>query len=211
MHPAKPEPKSASTYSTAWATLALCSQVPFQSHASTTADTNRMQFAVTNALNWLDKNELGLMARWKDYPANAPSITSVSISGLVTHVKTVCDPDADMQRLHRQWLERLPLDILDAASAEASNTYLLLANGALDFDRTRHYVLQWALVATVDAYASGSLAQRARALQWIERILRPSLISPEVRNQNWVAAELLYALTYLQKRVAVAPDMIAKS
>jgi hypothetical protein len=63
-------------------------------------------------------------------------------------------------------------------------------------------VLQWQLVATVDAFAAGTLAQRAAALQWIEWILTPGLVSPEVRNQNWVSAELLYALKYLQAHVA---------
>jgi hypothetical protein len=62
-------------------------------------------------------------------------------------------------------------------------------------------VLQWALVATVDAYAAGNLAQRAAAVQWIERILKPALLGPEVRSQRWVAAELLFALAHLQAHV----------
>jgi hypothetical protein len=93
-------------------------------------------------------------------------------------------------------------EVTNANTTEVSNTYITPATGGLDFDRTRHYVLQWELVATVDAYAAGDLNQRATALQWLERILIPGLASPEVRNQNWVSAELLYGLRYLQANVA---------
>jgi hypothetical protein len=163
-----------------------------------TADpaTGKIKFAIENSLNWLEKNEIVQAARWMDYPASSPSLKSVSISGLVVHVMRQCghgDPS-----LHRRWLASLPLDVTNANSTELSNTYITPIGGGLDFDRTRHYVLQWQLVATVDAYASGSLGERAAALQWIERILTPSLASPEVRNQSWVSAELLYALRYLQ-------------
>jgi hypothetical protein len=198
LHPAKAEPKSASTYATAWATLALCSQLPLQDPAD--PGTGKMKFAVENSLNWLEKNEITRSARWLDYPANSPSLKSVSISGLVVHVMQQCG-HADA-RVHRQWLSSLPLEIANANTTEASNTYVTPASGGLVFDRTRHYVLQWELVATADAYAAGDLTQRAAALQWLERILTPGLASPEVRNQNWVSAELLYGLRYLQANVA---------
>src|SRR5262245_32445592 len=198
LHPAKAEPKSAATYATAWATLALCSQLPLQDPAD--PGTGKIKFAIENSLNWLEKNEVTQSARWLDYPANSPSLKSVSISGLVVHVMQQCGHrDA---RVHRQWLSSLPLEITNANTTEASNTYITPSGGGLEFDRTRHYVLQWELVATVDAYAAGDMDQRAAALQWLERILAPGLASPEVRNQNWVSAELLYGLRYLQANIA---------
>ena len=198
LHPAKLEPKSASTYATAWATLALCSQLPLQDAADPA--TAKIKFAVENSLNWLEKNQVGQSARWMDYPANTPSVKSVSISGLVIHVLQQCG-HADA-RVQRAWLDGVPLGLTDANTTEVSNTYITPAGGGLEFDRTRHYVLQWAVLATVDSYAAGTLVERATALQWLERILTPGLASPEVRNQNWVSAELLYALKHLQDDVA---------
>jgi hypothetical protein len=202
LYPAKPEPKSAATYATAWATLALCTQLPLQDSADPT--TPKIKFAVENSLNWLEKNEIPQSARWMDYPASSPSLKSVSISGLVVHVTGQCGhSDA---RLHHDWLNNLPTEVSSASTTELSNTYITPIGGGLDFDRTRHYVLQWAVLATVDSYPDGTLLQRATALQWLERILTPGLASPEVRNQNWVAAELLYALSYLQAHVASPPS-----
>jgi hypothetical protein len=202
LYPAKLEPRSASSYATAWATLALCSQLPLQQGASAAA--GRINSAITRSFDWLSENEIAQSARWLDYPANTPALKSVSISGLIVHAKSVCG-GKQLRDLYRHWLKDLPSDITDANSTEVSNTYLTLSSGALDFDRTRHYSLQWSLIATVDAYEAGTLPQRAAALQWIERILTPGLVSPEVRNQNWVAAELLYALKHLREHVAAPP------
>lgn len=201
LHPTNWEPKNASTYATAWATLALCSQLPLQETAEN-AEADRIKRAIKSSLNWLDKSEISQSARWLDYPANSPSFRSASISGLIVHTKRACGNTGDAEALHRQWLDNLPIEVTSASTVEASNTYITLKNGNLDFDRTRHYTLQWSLVATVDAFQAGSLAQRAAALQWIERILTPGLASPEVRNQNWVSAELLYALKYLRAHAA---------
>ena len=161
----------------------------------------KIDFAVENAANWLAKSRVAGEARWPDYPANTPAIKSASISGLILHVLHTCQSKESIAELDRLWLTNLPVAVTSANETEASNTYITLKNGALDFDRTRHYVLQWSLIATVDAYKSGTLLQRAAALHWIERVLAANLASPEVRNQNWVAAELLYALEYLRAYV----------
>ena len=200
LHPATWEPKNASTYATAWATLALCSQLPLQ-QGTANAEPGKISAAIRNSLRWLAKSRLADTARWLDYPANSPSFKSASISALILHVKHSCGDSEGAEPLHREWLDSLPVEVANASTVEASNTYITLKNGNLDFDRTRHYTLQWALVATVDAFKAGTLVQRAAALQWIERILTPSLASPEVRNQNWVAAELLYALKYLRAHI----------
>lgn len=204
LYPAKPEPVNAGSYPTAWAAMALCSQLPLQQQSQYPADLDRINFAIENALNWLSKNEVVQAARWIDYPANSPAIKSVSIAGLVVHTMRQCGYTEGVPALHRRWLSALPFGVTTAGTTEVSNTNLYLKNEGLEFDRTRHYVLQWALIATVDAYASGSTAQRAAAVQWIERILKPELLSPEVRSQRWVAAELLYALRHLRAHMGAA-------
>jgi hypothetical protein len=181
LHPAKLEPRSASTYATAWAALALCWQLPLQEPADPRIA--KIKFAIANSLNWLEKNEIGQSTRWMDYPANTPSLKSISISGLVLHVLEQCGHDDP--RMQRAWLDGLSLDITNANTTEMSNTYITPSAGGLDFDKTRHAVLQWALLATVDSYAAGTLIERASALQWLERILTPNLLSPQVRNETW--------------------------
>jgi hypothetical protein len=201
LYPAKLEPSNASTYATAWAALALCSQLQLRpSDGDDDASVASAKFAVENALNWLAKNEVVRAARWVDYPANTSSRRSISISGLVIHVMNQCRYTEGLGALHQHWLDALPFEVTNANTTEASNADIFLDKG-LEFDRTRHYVLQWTLIATVDAYLSGNLAQRAAAVQWIERILKPTLLGPEVRSQRWVAAELLFALNYLQAHV----------
>jgi hypothetical protein len=194
--PPRPDPINAGTYPTAWATQALCSQLPLQT-TEPAVSIDKMNFAIENALNWLSKNEIVQAARWNDYPANSPFIKSASISGLIVHVMDACGYTEGATALHRHWLSSLPFEITSASTTEMSNTNTFLKDNGLGLDRTRHYVLPWVLIATVDAYASGTFLQRAAAMQWIERILRPALLNPEVRSQNWVEAELLYALKYL--------------
>jgi hypothetical protein len=202
LYPAKLDVSNASTYATDWAALALCTQLPLQKKfGQDDAVVARMSFAVENAVNWLAKNEVVQAARWFDYPANPSSMRSISVSGLTIHVLNQCGYTQGLTVLHQRWLDAMPFEVTSASMTEASNADIFLKQG-LEFDRTRHYVLQWALVATVDAYASGNLAQRAAAVQWIERILKPSLLGPEVRSQRWVAAELLFALSHLQAHAA---------
>lgn len=197
LHPTKPEPGSASTYATAWATLALCTQMPLQQKSGSSDDTGRIKAAVDKALAWLMQSEIQDTARWYDYPANGAKMNSASISGLVLHVLAKCGATSQLERQHRKWLDGMPAAIASASTAEVSNVMVTLASGGLDFDRTRNYVLQWTMIATVDAYASGSLLQKAAARQWLERILTPALVSDEVRKQTWVGAELLLALSNL--------------
>ena len=136
---------------------------------------------------------------------------TASISGLILHVMHKCGETGDLERLHRQWLTAIPVSVDNAGVAEFSNVMLPLDNGVTEFDRTRNYVLQWTLIVTVDAYADGSLLQRAAARQWLERILKPGLASPEVRKQSWVSAELLYALRHLAEHLDQPLPSLGKS
>ena len=54
------------------------------------------------------------------------------------------------------------------------------------------------LRTTVDAYASGSAMQKARAALWIEEALTRPLRPADLRNEHWTIAETLFALRYVQ-------------
>lgn len=204
LHPATQEPRNASTYATAWATLALCSQLPlYEKEAGGLSE--KIKASITSATDWMKRSAFAGEARWYDYPANDPHIKSISLSGLVLHTLHACGSPEMVREADPRWLDALPDGVTDASDTDVSNTYIELAGGELDFDRTRHYKLQWQLVATVDAYAAGNRMQKAAALQWIEAILKPGLASPDVRNKNWVSAELLYALKYLRKNESRDP------
>lgn len=209
LHPAKVEARNASTYATAWATLALCSLRP--QLAADKVRSEKASLAVDGALNWLSRSKVTGKARWFDYPANDPHIKSISISGLAIHALHVCGAEGLLAATDSAWLDEIDYTIVDANDTDVSNTYIELMDGALDFDRTRHYKLQWQLVATVDAYPRGDKVQRAAAVQWIETILTPELAGPEVRSKNWVASELLYALKYLRQYVDTQSRSTEKS
>jgi hypothetical protein len=57
--------------------------------------------------------------------------------------------------------------------------------------------LSWILAATVKAYPSGSLLQKARTLAWLERVLDdPAVRRADTRDLDWVRAEMLLGLAY---------------
>jgi len=56
--------------------------------------------------------------------------------------------------------------------------------------------LVWLIAATIDAYASGNIVERAFALSWLERVIASEPLE-QVKadsDDNWIAAELLIAL-----------------
>ena len=70
-------------------------------------------------------------------------------------------------------------------------------------DRFQQITLPWMLIATVDAYPSGDVFQKARARNWIDAALTEhSVLTADASTNNWWRAELLYALKYVRKLAA---------
>jgi hypothetical protein len=139
-------------------------------------------------------------ARWLDYPEGERTL---SVSGLIVHVLHQCGRQG-LEDLDREWLSNLPGVIPTATEKEASNKTIYDKNGRrVGTDDSRYYVLPWLIAATADAYPSGSDVQRASAREWISSALRRrGGVQEGIKvdgSDDWIAAELLYALAYLDE------------
>jgi hypothetical protein len=135
-------------------------------------------------------------ARWKDYPRAEDGVESISDSGLALHVMHqlgVVDPTVD-----RMWLQNLPPAPMGALDLENSGHRVLLPDDNFFADGIRRYKLPWCLIATRDAYASGSSEEQEAARQWVEKVLaNSSELERTVVVAPYAAAELLVSLRYL--------------
>jgi biotin carboxyl carrier protein len=184
----------ASTYSTAWIVLGLAEMNRRELISS--AMRSRAEDAVARGVAWLlhTRTDLG---KWKPYPNIAKSRESDSISGLVLHTLHVADPSG-LRELDRDWLSSLPRTPPEAPLEEGS--YVEFRGR---FDHFQQITLPWMLIATVDAYPSGDIFQRARARNWIDSALSErSVLAADADTNNWWRAELLYALKYVRRLAA---------
>ena len=74
-----------------------------------------------------------------------------------------------------------------------------MANLNFYADGIRRYKLPWCLIATRDAYSSGSREEQLAARRWVEKTLgNPTEMERSVAPLPHVAAEVLIALRYLE-------------
>ena len=184
-----------STFATALAVLALYDLV----HAGVLSAEQlpHAEVALDRGVAFLRGSNSG--NRWRYYPARSDSSVSDADSGLTIYtLHYVGKGDAKLDRL---WLDSLPHDNLSSRDDEISNTRWLYRSDVSQPpvpDSVRHLRLPWIVAATVSAYPSGGLWQRAKAAALLEEIFTQSgdsssLIPPE----NFKRAELLIALRHL--------------
>jgi hypothetical protein len=185
---------NSSTYPTSWALLVLDDyrreqRVPAPEQAT-------VDRAIGRGVQRLLSTRSPGKARWRDYPQADDGIESISDSGLALHVLhqlSAIDPAID-----RLWLQNLPADSIGALESENSGHRIQLEDSNLFADEIRRYKLPWCLIATRDAYASGSSEEQLAAQRWVERTLgSASKMERAVAAAPHVAAELLIALRYL--------------
>jgi hypothetical protein len=200
--PATRDRFNASTYATAWAILALDSQL--RRYVMSEKEVQRVKQAIQNGRSWLEETRIQGKARWDDYPFAPEQIESLSLSGLVLHVlhRTGKVPSQEIDGL---WLENLPAQAPLADEKEvSSHATALLPDGTFYRDAPRLYVLPWMLIATVDAFEAGTPRQRVHGLRFVRSCLT-SLEESERRILQfpWAAAEFEIALRYVNNdRVA---------
>jgi hypothetical protein len=79
-------------------------------------------------------------------------------------------------------------------------------------DDVRHYRYPWMLLTTVNAYGNVNTWQKAGALLWIEEALSRPLTAAEFESQDWLMAEVLFALRQVMSVVEVSgSDPVARS
>lgn len=192
-------PDFASTYGTAWAMLGLSSQI--DAGLLRAPDSAASAAAIARATSWLLGARESNRPRWKDYPDSRLGRESLSLSGLALHVLHRIAPSATGQ-VDALWLDSLPVQAPTANEAEHSLQWIDGKDGRHQ-DSFEQSILPWVLIGTVDAWASGTSLQRARALLWLERAsLQQSVLEAETQSESWRRAELLIALKYLLARTS---------
>jgi hypothetical protein len=189
------EPKFASSYGTAAAILALHEQSALPGNR---AQAKRVRAAVERGAGWLKKRAVEGGARWADYPDWPEEKSRAEFLGLSGFVLFALHRvgATDLEALDRDWLRRLPAEAPGASEAGATRRTVQVGKRSYR-DDTRYNALPWAILATAAAYPGGSLADRARAIGWLERALAPgaSIHALTGRERNAaVPAEALLAL-----------------
>jgi hypothetical protein len=195
MFPESGAAKYPSTYATGWIALGLYRQraaglVPPEKRAA-------VDRAILRSRLWLMQSREG--ARWKAHPGAPVSETLDAVSGFALHVLHQIG-GTNLSDVDRAWLDALPTQNLQPTSRD--NHYILLPYGnRSNIDRISDVRLPWILLGTADAYGSGTPAQKARTLNWIEKVLRdPSVRNADTQGFDWMRAELLLGLAETSKR-----------
>jgi len=198
--PVDRDAKFASIYGTCWALIGLGAQLS----AKSVPDDRRsaVENAIRRGTKWLLDTQHD--ARWRFYPLWTQSpIDSESLSGLALHtLHTVADSPSGLELIDREWMNKLP-----APPEPDKSDFQLLNIDTKEGRTTDHFQqirLPWLIVATVDAYPNGTVWDRARAVLWFEQAIKQADRGrePISKSANWWAAELLFALNYLQSTLA---------
>jgi hypothetical protein len=200
MFPESGASQYASTYTTAWIALGLHQQ---RSAGLVPADRRpAVDRAIFRAAAWLMHARHG--ARWKAHP-NAPmSDTPETLSGFVLHVLHQVG-SLDLTDVDRAWLDALPHQHLKPSDLDKHYTVLQSGHRS-KIDHIVEIRLPWILLGTADAYASGTAAQKARTLSWIEAVLRdPEVRGADTEGVEWVRAEVLIGIAEASKRAECGP------
>jgi hypothetical protein len=141
---------------------------------------------------------------WNDYPRDttyARLSLSLSLSGLALHTLNLIHRSTPA--INRRWirnLEKSQAAKTNITYRERSDLFYKLGNyGEADFrDVTRHLVIPWQIIATVDIYKDLSFMERTKANIWLDTVLE-GLNSDDIRHQErFIRAEIYIGLRYLQ-------------
>jgi hypothetical protein len=214
MLPCKGGPTSGSTYATAWAIMALGEQGRRGLiEEPMLAEVND---SIRAGLFWLESQKRAENGLWWSYPSKGwPGEISISNSGLAVHVIHEFEHEP-LQEVEQKWMANLKGRRAYAYGAETFNSWVCSGKD-VQRDFTRYMILPWELIATVDSYSQGNIAERARAIKLVESIiLEKEKLQEEIKQEYFVAAEILIALrhlreSYLASEPAGAPNPIAKA
>ncbi|MEO7961691.1 MAG: hypothetical protein ABIR19_09090, partial [Ginsengibacter sp.] len=119
------------------------------------------------------------------------------------HTLNLIHSDSLQRVLNRQWLNNLKNSqaFIDIAHKEQSDMFYKFGSAVANFsDRTRHLVVPWQIIATVDAFKDGNLRQRFLANAWLDIVIDDLDIENINKNPRYIRAEIFIALRYLQNR-----------
>jgi hypothetical protein len=186
-----------STFATAHAVLALHDLI--EAKVLSPDQLVEADIALNRGVEFLRGSSTG--GRWRYYPERSDSGLSDADSGLAIY--TLHYVGSGDSKLDTLWLESLPHENLGSRDDEVSNArwvYRIDPQQPPLPDPIRHLRLPWILAATVSAYPSGSLWQRARAGAFVEEIFNRTDGSSLLPPENFRRAQLLIALRHLEER-----------
>jgi hypothetical protein len=196
MGPATSKETNASTSATAWTVLALHHQL--ERNLVAPEQRARVTEAIRKAADWLAARAIPGTARWTEYPPEGIFERGgeyLAASALVIHVlRTV----AGSSQFDVPWLDALPQRVPDPVENEIAKAVVHRTETQVTLDEVRHYRLPWMLRTTVEAYANGNVAQRTRAMLWIEQAFKRPLRPEDIHSEYWTIAETLFALREVQ-------------
>jgi hypothetical protein len=182
---------NASTAATAWASLALYTQL--SRNLVGPEQRERTTEAIRKATEWLRSRAIPGRARWTEY---APEHTAeqredfLAISGFVVHTLRTISNVTDFDE---PWLAELPQSVPGLNESETAKGLVFRSKNQFTLDDVRHYRFPWMLNTTVDAFARGTGLEKARALIWINTALDRPLANTDFHNEVWTIAETLFA------------------
>ncbi|OQP40684.1 hypothetical protein A4H97_13755 [Niastella yeongjuensis] len=191
--------KYGSTYATCHVLRALHNNLP---NISDVTYRRKVEQSINAGAEWLLKNRFGTTpALWNDYPKvkNYESLLCKSLSGLAIHTLNIiryATPE-----LNRNWLSNLKKseDTTDIGYRERSGMlYQTSASRVYYGDFTRHLLIPWIIIATVDAYKDGNFEQQVAANMHLNKILERLNKETIADYPYFTKAEILIALRTLQ-------------
>jgi hypothetical protein len=192
MFPATADPGNASTAATAFSVLALHEQLAHK--LVSPAQAAQVSAAVDRGAAWLAERAIPGQARWTEY---APEQTFehgseyLAVSALAIHVLRSV---TGTTKFDAPWLKDLPRNVPAPGENEVAKGYVFLGSNQVTIDDVRHYRYPWMLRTTIDAYHSGDLLQRARAVLWLRNALMNAPTADDLHSEVWTTAEILFAL-----------------
>jgi hypothetical protein len=196
MFPSLPDERNASTSATAWTVLALHHQ--FEKNLISAEQRDAVKQAIDRSMRWLTQRAVVGAARWTEYPPEQTferTIDYLAASALVIHTLHVVAGSREFDNL---WLDRLPQRVPGPIENEVAKGYVFRSKTQFTLDDVRHYPFPWMLRATIEAYQSGTTAQRARALLWLEDAFKSPMRQEDFHSEFWTMAETLFALRQVQ-------------
>lgn len=196
MFPATPDDRNASTSATAFALLALHTQL--ERKLISPEQQPKVSAAIDRGANWLTNRAIPGKARWTEYPPEQTFERGVDyrgVSALAIHVLRAVKRSTQFDAA---WLGNLPRAVPGPGESEQAKGYVFGGGTQFTIDDVRHYRYPWMLRATVDAYAGADLLGKARALLWLEEALNRAPTAEDLHSEVWTSAEVLFALRHVQ-------------
>jgi len=167
----------------------------------------KIEASIKKGGEWLVANRFDTAtSKWKDYPKDSAyqAISSMSLSGLAIHTLNLIGMSTP--EINRKWLYnwRLPQTMISISAKEQSDVFYRLNEDvkgvATDRDLTRHLILPWEIIATIDAYKDGGFYEKIEANIWLDEVVQNLNENEILQNQLFVIAEIFIALRYLDDR-----------